>query len=84
MATSNDAVTLTREQVEELNRSLSHLRHNVNNHLSLIVAAAELVRRKPDMAVRMMTNLVEQPQKIVEEIRRFSDDFNRVFAAGKD
>lgn len=84
MSTSNDAVTLTREQVEELNRSLSHLRHNVNNHLSLIVAAAELVRRKPDMAARMMANLVEQPQKIVEEIRRFSDDFNRVLAAGKE
>jgi len=34
-------VTLTVEQLGELNRQLGNMRHDINNNLSLIVAAAE-------------------------------------------
>ncbi len=68
-------VTLTTEQIAELNQKLSEMRHNVNNHLALIVAAAELMRRKPEMAARFLTSFTEQPQRISDEIRRFSVEF---------
>ena len=84
MGIPDNAVTLTPSQVEDLNRKLSTLRHNVNNHLSLIVAASELIRRKPDLATRMMDSMADQPQKIVEEIRKFSDEFNRAFGIPRD
>lgn len=79
MGTPKEPVMLTGAQVEELARLLSHLRHNVNNHLSLIVAAIELIKRKPELAPKMMASMNDQPQKIVEEIRKFSDEFNRAF-----
>lgn len=79
MDTPNEPVTLTGAQVEELARHLSHLRHNVNNHLALIVAAIELIKRKPELGPKMMASMNDQPQKIVEEIRRFSEVFNRLF-----
>ena len=46
-------ITLTVKQVDELNRKLSDMRHDINNHLSLIVAALELIRVKQKKGVVM-------------------------------
>ena len=68
---------MTVAQLDELNRHLSHMRHDINNYLSLIVAAAELIRHKPQMADRMMATLSEQPAKIAESVTKFSHEFER-------
>jgi hypothetical protein len=79
MALPKQPVTLTVEQLDELNRRLSSMRHDINNNLSLIMAAVELIRCKPQMADRMMATLAEQPSKITESLSRFSSDFERTF-----
>jgi hypothetical protein len=71
-------VTLTVEQIEQMSRKLSSLRHDINNHLSLIVAAAELIKVSPDAAQRMAGTLGEQPPKIAEELNKFSLDFEKL------
>jgi hypothetical protein len=70
-------VTLTAEQVEELNRHLSNMRHDINNNLSLIMAATELLRHKPQMLERMVATLVEQPPKITHAVGKFSSEFEK-------
>ncbi len=77
MGLPRQTVPLSPEQVAELSRNLSDLRHNINNHLALMVAALELIRRKPEMVERMLNNLTEQPQKILEEIKRFSEELEK-------
>lgn len=77
MGLPTQPVTLTLPQLEELNGKLSTMRHDVNNYLSLIVAAAELIRHKPQMAERMMTTLSEQPAKISSAISNFSAEFEK-------
>jgi len=72
-----EPVTLTVEQLGELNRQLGNMRHDINNNLSLIVAAAELMRHKPAVAERMMTTLAEQPGKITAAINKFSTTFEQ-------
>jgi hypothetical protein len=72
MALPTEPITLSVEQIKELNLKLTTLRHDVNNHLSLIMAAVELVRRKPEGAERMLAMLVEQPHKISETLAQFS------------
>ena len=72
-------MTLTVEQIEELNRKLSHLRHDINNNLSLILAATELIRHKPQTLERMINTLMEQPPKVTEAIARFSAEFEKSF-----
>src|SRR5207247_7576978 len=54
MGLPRQTVPLSPEQVAELSRNLSDLRHNINNHLALMVAALELIRRKPAMVERML------------------------------
>ena len=71
-------VTLTVEQIAELNRKLSSMRHDINNHLSLIIAAVELIRHKPATADRMLTTLAEQPPRIADALKMFSADFEGV------
>ena len=51
------------------------MRHDINNHLSLMMAAVELVRRKPEAAERMAGTLSEQPLKITQAMKKFSAEF---------
>jgi len=77
MGLPSQPVSLSVEQVDELNRRLSTMRHDINNTLSLITAATELIRYKPEMAERMMVTLMEQPQKITLSLTQFSNEFQR-------
>ena len=70
-------VSLTVEQIAELNGKLSAMRHDINNHLSLVIAAVELIRYKPETTERMMSTLVEQPPRIAEALQKFSAHFER-------
>jgi hypothetical protein len=84
MAVPTEPVTLTPEQLHELSQHLSHMRHEINNQLSLIVAALELVRFKPDLRDRMLTTMGQQPPKIMAEVTKFSAEFERIFGLKRD
>lgn len=79
MGLPSEPVTLTVEQLGELNKKLSAMRHDINNNLSLIIAAVDLIRHKPQTIERMMTTLAEQPAKITANMNKFSAEFERVF-----
>ena len=79
MATSSEPKTVSAEQLSELNRSLADLRHDINNHLSLIMASLELIRYKPQMTERMLGTVGEQPAKISAALIKYSAEFERAF-----
>ena len=71
-------------QIAELDRLLSEVRHNVQNHLALMVAALELIRRKPDAVPRVLDNILEQPQRVTDEIKRFAAEFEKALKIKRD
>jgi hypothetical protein len=73
----NAQVTLNAEQIDDLNEKLSHMRHEINNQLSLVVAAMELIRLKPELREKMIDTVSQQPPKISAEVARFSSEFER-------
>jgi hypothetical protein len=79
MTLPSQPVTLSVEQIEELNRHLANMRHDINNNLSLIMAATELLRHKPQMLERMAGTLIEQPPKITHALGKFSAEFEKAF-----
>ncbi len=83
MALPTEPITLSVEQINELNQKLTTLRHDVNNQLSLIMAAVELIRRKPEGSERMLAMLIEQPHKISESLTQFSSDVEAVLQLTK-
>ncbi len=84
MGTPPNPVTLSPEQIAELNRKLAKMRHDINNHLSLIVAAAELIRLRPEMLEKMAATLSEQAPKITDNVCAFSADFEEVLGITRD
>lgn len=83
MGTPGQAISLTPEEVAALHKQFSDARHNINNHLALIVAASELLARKPDSAARVAAALKDPPDRIVEELRRFSSNFEQALQIGR-
>jgi hypothetical protein len=77
MTLPNQPVTLEVSQIDQLNQQLSTLRHDINNQLSLMLAAAEVIRRKPEAAERMSATFEELPRKITEAMLKFSAEFER-------
>ncbi|MBP9901084.1 MAG: hypothetical protein V9H26_24465 [Verrucomicrobiota bacterium] len=76
-------VTLAVSQIEQLNQQLSNLRHDINNHLSLMLAAAEVMRRKPEAAERMSATFEDQPRKVTAAMLKFSAEFEKSLAIKK-
>jgi hypothetical protein len=83
MALPTEPITLSVEQINELNHKLTTLRHDVNNQLSLIMAAVELIRRKPEGSERMLAMLVEQPHKISDSLTQFSSEMEAMLRVAK-
>ena len=70
-------VTLTVEQIAELNQQFANFRHDINNNLALIMAGLEVVKHKPHLADRMMATVTEQPPKITEAVVKFAAQFDK-------
>jgi len=78
MTLPEQPVTLTVEQIAELSEKLSHLRHDINGDLALVVAAAELIKISPQLKDKMMATLLEQPPKIKERCDKFLAELEKL------
>jgi hypothetical protein len=76
---SHGPVTLSEEQVLDLHQKLRDMRHDVNGKLANIVAAAELIRLRPETAEERLKLLIEQPLKAADCIAEFSRVFEGTF-----
>jgi len=47
------------------------MRHNVDNALFMISSAAELIKLKPDEAVRFADQILDQQERIEADLRGF-------------
>ena len=70
-------VHLHSEQVKHLDKQLADCRHNVNNSLSMIISALELLQFKPDTAERMIETAMAQTRKITQQLETYSAEFER-------
>ncbi|MEP6664750.1 MAG: hypothetical protein ABJC04_13925, partial [Verrucomicrobiota bacterium] len=78
-----EPVTLSAQQIEELNKSLGKMRHDINNHLSLIIFAVEVLQTKPEMLQRMASTLGDQPANITADIAKFSAEMEQMLGANR-
>ncbi len=72
MGLPSEPVTLSPQEIADLLKQLSNARHDINNALSLISAATELIRMKPELVNKMVTTLNDQPAKITSSLQQFS------------
>jgi uncharacterized membrane protein len=77
-------VLLSEAQVLALHEKLRVMRHDVNGRLANMVAAAELMRMRPESAAERLKILLEQPHKAAESIAEFSKEFEQVFGLKRE
>ena len=77
-------VTLSEDQIIALHQRLRTMRHDVNGRLANIVAAAELMRMRPESAAERMQMLLDQPHKAAETIAEFSREFEASFGLKRE
>lgn len=77
-------VSLSEGQVVALHEKLRMMRHDVNGRLANIVAAAELIRLRPDTAPERLQILLDQPHKAAEAIAAFSREFEELFGLRRE
>ncbi len=77
-------VTLSENQIIALHEKLRTMRHDVNGRLANIVAAAELIRLRPESAHERLPLLLEQPHKAADSIGEFSRAFEELFGLKRE
>jgi len=80
----NGPVSLSENQIVALHERLRTMRHDVNGRLANIVAAAELLRLRPETAAERLKVLLDQPHKAAESIAEFSREFETVLGLKRD
>jgi hypothetical protein len=78
------SVTLSEDQIAALYLKLRTMRHDVNGRLANIVAAAELMRMRPESAAARLSLLLEQPHKAAESLAEFSREFEAMFGLQRE
>ena len=71
----NGPVTLSEEEILVLHAELRKMRHDVNGRLANIIAAAELMRLRPESAMERVAMLLDQPMRAAESLTEFSRQF---------
>lgn len=84
MGLPTQPVTLSPGEIQALHHQLREFRHDLNNRLSLIVAAGEIIRHKPDMAEQLLDNFIDQPQQITELVSEFTRAVERAVGVTGD
>jgi hypothetical protein len=84
MVLPEQPVTLTAAQVAALNQELGNMRHDINNHLAMVLAAMELIRVKPELTEQMIATALEQPAKITLAMQKFSAEFEKSHGIQRD
>ena len=77
-------MTLSENQIAGLHEKLRTMRHDVNGRLANIVAAAELMRLRPESAEARLQMLLEQPHKAAASIAEFSKTFEDLLGLRRD
>ena len=77
-------VSFTENQVLALHEKLRTMRHDVNGRLANIVAAAELMRLRPETAAERMQMLLDQPHKAAAAIAEFSREFEALLGLKRE
>jgi len=70
-------ITLSVQQIDELNRSLSRVRHDIANHLTIVITAAELASQSPEKSKEHLSLLLGQPPRITDAVKNFTAVFEQ-------
>jgi hypothetical protein len=68
--------TLSPEELAELQKKFSEIKHSINNALAVMMALAEMSQRRPDYAEKLATTVLSKAPQIVSSLQEFTQALN--------
>ena len=70
---SDPTSALTPQEVEELQKKFSEIKHSINNALAVMMALSEMSQRRPDYAEKLATTVLAKAPQIVSSLQEFNN-----------
>jgi transcription termination factor NusB len=76
--------TISHEELVELQKKFSEIKHSINNALAVMMALSEMSQRRPDYAEKLATTVLSKAPQIVSSIQEFTQALNEKVGVGPD
>jgi hypothetical protein len=68
--------TISREDLVELQKKFSEIKHSINNALAVMMALSEMSQRRPDYAEKLASTVLNKAPQIVAGLQEFTQALN--------
>ena len=68
--------TLSPEELAQLQKKFSEIKHSINNALAVMMALSEMSQRRPDYADKLATTVLNKAPQIVSGLQEFTQLLN--------
>ena len=73
---SNSAHNISHEEIVELQKKFSEIKHAINNALAVMMALSEMSQRRPDYSEKLASTVLTKAPQIVSSLQEFTQALN--------
>ena len=74
MSDSNSV--LTADELSQLQKKFSEIKHSINNALAVMMALSEMSQRRPDYTEKLASTVLAKAPQIVSSLQEFTEALN--------
>ena len=69
---TEQARTIPEEEIAQLQKKFSEIKHSINNALAVMMALSEMSQRRPDYAEKLASTVLSKAPQIVTSLQEFT------------
>jgi chromosome condensin MukBEF ATPase and DNA-binding subunit MukB len=69
---SNIGQPMSPEELEQLRKKFSEIKHSINNALAVMMALSEMSQRRPDYSEKLASTVLTKAPQIVSSLQEFT------------
>jgi len=73
---SEPASSIPPEEIAQLQKKFSEIKHSINNALAVMMALSEMSQRRPDYAEKLASTVLTKAPQIVSSLQEFTEALN--------
>ena len=73
---SETDITISREELGQLQAKFSEIKHSINNALAVMMALSEMSQRRPDYSEKLASTVLTKAPQIVSSLQEFTQALN--------
>ena len=68
--------SISHEELTELQKKFSEIKHSINNALAVMMALSEMSQRRPDYSEKLASTVLTKAPQIVSSLQEFTQALN--------